>query len=299
MEVRFVKREDIEKVKWDSCVHYANNGNLFGYTWYLDNVAREWDGLVEGDYKSVFPLIKKELRSGVSSLYIPELLPKAGIYSVYLNSTARVAAFLEKIPEEYQIREFSFSRRVPMVDRENLEIGEDYEMNLRDDYPTISTNYSLELSRALTEVDESNILADRGIKPEEIAELYLANTKDANEEKKHAYLRIMYNLMHRGTGFASGMKNENGDLIAADFFGYSHGKIVSLIPCCIDNKMGKFALWKLTDLMLQSHANKPSIFDFNIKMGNVHPIVFGAAKTEYSIIKENRLSGLKKWWVSL
>ncbi len=50
MDVRFVPREEIDKVKWNSCVHYANNGNIFGYVWYLDQVAREWDALIEGDY---------------------------------------------------------------------------------------------------------------------------------------------------------------------------------------------------------------------------------------------------------
>ncbi len=57
MNIRFVPQEDIDKTKWNSCVHYAINGNIFGYMWYLNNVAKKWDALVEEDYESVFPLI--------------------------------------------------------------------------------------------------------------------------------------------------------------------------------------------------------------------------------------------------
>lgn len=299
MEVRLVKREDIDKAKWDSCVHYANTGNMFAYTWYLDNVAREWDGLVEGDYVSVFPLIKKELKSNVAALHIPELLPKAGIYSVHLDSIGRINAFMEKIPEVYQVREFSFSKRMTLVNREGLEIAEDYEINLRGTYEEVYKKYSQELVDGLNEINKTKSVIDSAVKPEEIAELYIGNTKGATDEKKHAYLRIMYNLLHRGTGFISGVRNEKGELIAADYFGYSHGKIVSLMPTHKNNDLGKFALWKLTDLMFQTHSGKPSIFDFNTKMGDINPIIFGAKKVEYSIIRENKLKGLKKWWVSI
>ncbi|MEL7020062.1 MAG: hypothetical protein AAGK47_00510, partial [Bacteroidota bacterium] len=57
MDIQLIKREDIEKPRWDGCVHYSPNGNVFGYTWYLDAIAREWDGLVENNYESVMPLV--------------------------------------------------------------------------------------------------------------------------------------------------------------------------------------------------------------------------------------------------
>ena len=57
MDLRLLSREAIEAAKWNGCVHYASNSKIYGYTWYLDNVAEEWMGLVEGDYQSVFPLV--------------------------------------------------------------------------------------------------------------------------------------------------------------------------------------------------------------------------------------------------
>ena len=50
MDIRLVPQEEIDKTKWNSCVHYAANGKIFGYKWYLDNVAIDWVGLVVLDY---------------------------------------------------------------------------------------------------------------------------------------------------------------------------------------------------------------------------------------------------------
>ena len=79
MNIQYLKSADIDKVKWNSCVHYANNGNIFGYMWFLDFVAKDWDALVEGDYESVFPLVWREGLFGRKELYQPSLMREMGI----------------------------------------------------------------------------------------------------------------------------------------------------------------------------------------------------------------------------
>ena len=71
MTIRFLEREEIDQLKWDSCVHYAVNGNACGYTWFLDNVSENWSGLVEGDYESVFPLVWNKKILGIHQIYQP------------------------------------------------------------------------------------------------------------------------------------------------------------------------------------------------------------------------------------
>ncbi|MEM6725303.1 MAG: hypothetical protein AAF598_14780 [Bacteroidota bacterium] len=94
MEIRYLKRDEIDQLKWDSCVHYANNGQVYGYTWYLDNVAEDWDGLVEGDYESVFPLVWNSKIFGIKQLYQPFLSQQLGLFSVNLLSKARLQTFI-------------------------------------------------------------------------------------------------------------------------------------------------------------------------------------------------------------
>ena len=73
----------------------------------------------------------------------------------------------------------------------------------------------------------------------------------------------MYNALHRGWGFANGITNPKGDLLAVNFFIYSHGKIMILLPAT--SKEGKVAGAPelLLSMLLQTHANKPVYLDFN------------------------------------
>ncbi len=70
MEIKYLKREEIEDKKWNGCVHFAINNLPYAYTWYLDNVAEQWYGLVYGDYDLVFPLVWNR-RWGFNYLYQP------------------------------------------------------------------------------------------------------------------------------------------------------------------------------------------------------------------------------------
>ncbi len=298
MTIRRIKREDIDKVKWDSCIHYANNGTLFGYTWYLDQVGKDWEGLVEGDYESVFPLIRQEKKWGVTSLFVPELLPQSGLFSIHVLSKTRIEKFMEAIPDEYGIREFRFNEGIGATALSNFSVDShhNYHLLLKEGWEKIVKNYSPELLDVLQDKSFQKFSVDSSISPEVLTDFYLENHPNAKEEYKHTYLRIIYNLMHRGTGFVTSMRNEKEELIAANYFAFSHGKVISLIPTW-KGDMGKKSLWKLTDMLIQSQANNPVKFDFNIAMGNLGVEHFGAKKTTFYGIKENRLSGIKKWLV--
>ena len=54
--IRYVKHDDIDPDKWDECVRNAKNGLIYGYSFYLDHMAKNWDGLILGDYEVVMPL---------------------------------------------------------------------------------------------------------------------------------------------------------------------------------------------------------------------------------------------------
>ena len=92
----------------------------------------------------------------------------------------------------------------------------------------------------------------------------------------------MYNAIHRGWGFANGIANQKGDLLAVNFFIYSHGKIMILLPAT--SKAGKAAgaAELLLSMLLQTHANKPVYLDFNgfedIGVGSQEQIYYQVSK---------------------
>ena len=280
MEIRFIKRADIDRLKWDSCVHYANNGHVFGYTWYLDNTAEDWDGLVEGNYESVLPLIWKDAPDGTKYLTLPHLVPAAGIYSVHVLSEVRVAAFKNAIPPTFNLGTLRFlpgTRISGWSDTTRSVSG--YRLYVNETYEVLSAAYSSELTAKLDSASNKGLRPRHTPpKPEEVAAFFRKHHPRGNKDTAsfHAMQRIMYNALHRGIGFSSAIVDGQGHALAMDFFLFSHGKLLSLTPVSTRNGRKLGALEMLFDLMIQTQAGRPLILDFNLFENAEFPMSFGA-----------------------
>lgn len=288
MEIQLIKREDIDKTKWNSCVHYASNGNIFGYKWYLDSITKEWDGLVEGDYESVLPIFKA---ADKNTLKQPDLIREAGIYSISVLSKKRILAFLEAIPANYQNIQLQINEGIQKLGDTGFEITKkvNYQLLMMRPYEEIRENYTQTLKSALKDSHLYKLKTASSVKPEHIADLFKVNNPD-KDSAFHAYHRIMYNALHRGWGFASGIINEQEKLITAAFFVFSHGKGMALLaPESIEGK-AKAARALLLDFFIRQNAGRPLILDFNTDLD--FPLDFGAQKNTYQSL--SKVS--KKWW---
>lgn len=297
MDIRLLQREEIDKVKWNSCVHYANNGNLFGYLWYLDQVARDWDALVEGDYESVFPLVWRRNALGRRELYQPALMRELGLYSINALSPARLQYFLEAIPEEFRRVDIQLSayNRPPAETGFKVEEKKAHQLPLTSPYEMLSGQFSNEIRESIVRAEAVGLRPVSGVKPERIAAFYRQHSRRRRglERRFHALQRIMYNLLHRGWGFAAGVQDEGGQWLAVNFHGYSHGRVWSLVP--VQSPAGERvgALAYLFDVLLRSHAGRPLVLDFSVDEP-VAPLAngFGARESVYyHLQRNNRLLG--------
>lgn len=285
MEIRFVPREEIDKVKWNSCIHYANNGNVFGYMWFLDHVAKDWDALVEGDYESVLPLVWRKHWLGGKELYQPGLMRELGIYSINVLSPKRVEAFLDAIPSEYRAVQITLNEQNVQLDEAKYDLvtQTNYQILLAQPYDEIKKSYTPAFQDQLARAEEHTLAPTTSIKPEAVADFYrkYAANRRQLERNFHALQRIMYNVLHRGWGFASGILDEQGELLACNFFIYSHKKAVSLAPLQSPAGAERGALAYLMDLFIRNHANRPLILDLNIDAAHQLGIALGAQANEY------------------
>ncbi|WP_373942482.1 hypothetical protein OEG92_04340 [Polaribacter sejongensis] len=58
--IQYVKRKDLNILKYDACIENSIQSRIYAFSWYLDIVADNWDVLVLGDYKAVMPLPWKQ-----------------------------------------------------------------------------------------------------------------------------------------------------------------------------------------------------------------------------------------------
>lgn len=297
MTIQLIRQEDIDRLKWDSCVHYAINGNVYGYAWFLNNVAKTWDALVEGEYESVFPLVWRENFLGVKELYQPPLIRELGVYSVHVLSKARIRSFLNAIPEEYKLINISLNEQNAPLLNEQFEWQErsNHQLLLDEPYEKIEAHYSDRLKNAIAQAENAGLKVTSNLKPEAIAEFYRQHTTDRRELTRtfHALHRIMYNVLHRGKGFASGVLDGKGELCAVNFYIYSHNKLVSLIPVVSPKGRQAFALPFMTDVLLRTNSGRPLILDFNRGEEDEWAKEFGTTVNDfYHIRRDKRTLGL-------
>ncbi len=264
MNIKLIPHQEIDKVKWNSCVHYATNGNIFGYKWYLDAVAKEWDALVEGDYESIMPLFITEKEDLLEQ---PKLLREAGIYSIHVLAQKRIQNFIDAIPEQFTNHSFQFNEGIQISEHADYSLSsiKNYQLVLLDDYQVIKGRFSSDLKAQLEHSNIKKLLPSSNVKPELIAQLFKDNSpfNRENEIAFHTYQRIMYNALHRGWGATFGVTDRDKNLLSAGFFIYGQGRMMQLLSATSPKGKELGAYDYLIDNILRSHAGRPLVLDFN------------------------------------
>jgi hypothetical protein len=212
MDIRFVPFEEIDKNKWNGTVHFARNGNVCGYYWYLRSVIKEWDALIEGDYQSVMPLPRYEWPS-----FALDLLTGIGLYSVNPLSENRILAFYNLWEKNSHHLSFSFNEfMVPAL------VSKKYHsfistqicfIDLNQSYKSIYENYHPETKKILSAI----VMPDYEISGQEKPEIILKNIR-MSSENKNIYYRLFYNAIQRNAGIYTKVYNLYSKKYASAFF---------------------------------------------------------------------------------
>lgn len=244
--MQFIPYEEIDHRRWNTTVNTAPNGNIYGYYWYLKAVIREWDAIVEQDYESVMPLPRQPL----SALEL-SLLPDLGPYSVHTLNSDRLSRMLDLAQQHMPKSRFPISSRIPdsALPQHHIHTRPYHTLYAIDSYEALEGAYSPSAQAALQALAKHPYKLVANVKPEKIVEV----TKKPNTEA-NTLLRIMYNAMHRGIGWSSGIQSKSDQqFLALSYFLTSHNKIYEIIAQQKD--LGARAL--VTDLVIRNIAGKP------------------------------------------
>lgn len=261
MDIRFVPQAELDKQLYNSCVHFATNGSLYGYDWYLNATAKDWDLLVEGDnYVSAMPLPHSKNWLGRTQLTQPTLVPDLAIYSVKPLSPKRIQAFWDAVPDDYRsgsltVEPASIPKQTGRFDIVQA-AGDALFLNrpieeITDDFPPA---YYERLALA----EAADLLPVTNLKPEAYADFWLSVNGKSNDNdwKFHAMQRVMYQILHRSWGNAQGVQTRDGQLLAVAFITYSHNRIFPLFPAQSKAGADAGAMTLLADTILRSHAGR-------------------------------------------
>lgn len=263
MDIRHLTQDDFDRQLYNSCVHYAVNGGVYGYDWFLNATAKDWEFIVEVEkerWVTVLPLPYIKNWWGRLRLAQPRLVPELAVYTCKPPSGKRMQAFFDAIPDRFRGGDLLVEpASVPsQPGRFAVAAAGGTALRLDQPYEEIIGDFPPEYHEGLIRAEEADLRPLPSFKPERLADFWLAvNGKTAdNEWRYHAMQRIMYQVLHRSWGGTQAVSGPDGEPLAMTFLVYSHGRIFPMFTAESAAGRARGALAYLWDNVLRGHAGK-------------------------------------------
>lgn len=265
--IRYIERSHIDEEKWNACIASAFNGNLYGYSWFLDIVAGEWDALVEGDYAQVFPVVHRK-KFGISYIYQPFFTQQLGLFSRSRLSSAILEEFIQAIPGRFWQIEINLNTLNKADENKNHIIPQlNHELDLINTYEKIRAGYSENLLRNIKKAEKAGLSTLSNVRPDDIIEIFRENRgKEISHLKESDYLklkRLAYSGMHKRIADIRGVYDKRNQLCAGAFFFTSNRKAIFLFSGLTPEGRETGAMPFLIDSFIRENAGKHLTFDFD------------------------------------
>lgn len=294
--IRYLKHNEIDKIKWDKCIKESFNGQVYGWSWYLDIVHAGWEALVEEDYERVFPLtINKKF--GIHYMFQPFFTQQLGVFSRSILNPSIVKDFLDAIPPKVSFVEIRLNSHNKVDDQKYKVTNHlNHELDLINTYDRLQRKYNSNTKRNLRKAQESGLTLAKHIKPDEVIRLFRMNRGRTishwNEQEYSRLIKLVYQSIYNGQGMVYGAYTAHNELCSGAIFVKSHGKLVFLFSG--SSPVGKelHGLTFIIDSVIKENSPGHMVLDFE---GSDHEGLaqyykgFGSKQTTYPGIVINRL----------
>jgi hypothetical protein len=298
-KILYISHDNIDKVKWDTCIDNAKNGLIYAYSFYLDAMSKNWDALILGDYKIVMPLTWNKKYS-IHYLYQPFFCAQLGIFGNNISQEL-VNIFLENIPPKFKYWDFYlnsdnlfFSSIYPMYERNNFTVS------LKNNYENLSANFSESHARNIRKARRQENTIRKYIPISHIIALASEQTKNFSPITKKDYRNFskLFDQLHKKNMAVSyGVYSSQSQLTASCVFFFSHNRAYYILVGNHPDGKSSGASHFMIDHFIKEHAGENLLLDF--EGSNVSSLAFfyksfGASLEKYPGIKVNRLPAIAK-----
>ncbi len=300
-EINFLQHSEIDKKKWDDCIHRSSNGMIYAFSWYLDIVSPGWNALCDKNYETVFPLTWKK-KYGFHYLHQPFFTQQLGVFSKN-PSKETVAGFIDSIPEIYRLIEIQLNTQ-NQSDSKGFKISErlTHHLDLDQSYEKIYRSYSENLQRNLKRAGKNQIEITSDVDPSEIISLFKKNKgKEVDALGSNDY-KMLLQLVEKASAkklvSVIGAKTSKGKICAGAIFLKSEHEYIFLFSAADASARETGAMSLVIDHFIRIHAGEKSKLDFEGSMDkNLARFYksFGSKEIVYLQIRKNNLPSYIKW----
>jgi hypothetical protein len=262
VEINYLTYQQIDKAKWDACIHASENGLLYACSSYLDCMAPSWDALVFNDYEMIMPLPVR-IKWGIPYIFQPSITPALGVFGNKVTPEI-INTFIKAIPSKFKLLDISFncSNKVQnnhgtIVTRNN------YVLKLNDNYDCIRQNYSENIRRNIAKAIKNNCVLKKNIAFDEVVVICKKSFPGFTKVETGLFdkLRMVYDIYKADSESYGVFTNEGALLASCIFLSFKNRAYYWLVGNTPQSKQYGASSF-LLDTFIKDHAGKNILLDF-------------------------------------
>jgi len=296
--IQYLLHEQIDKKKWDACIGNAGNSLIYGYSFYLDAMTKQWDALVFNDYEVVMPLTYNK-KYGIYYLYQPPFTAALGVFGKNISAEL-LNKFLLAIPAKFKYWDI-------YLNHGNYFELKGFELYQRMNYVLpLNKSYS-DLHAAFRSSTQRNIKKFAQLKGEIKKDIPIKDIVALSAEQSQAFSKLadddfkrisgLYKLLYKEDNAITYGAYINEQLVASAAFFFSGQRAYYILVGNQPDGKTAGASHALINAFIEDHARKDLTLDF--EGSDIHSLAFfyssfGAMEEKLCGIKLNRLPKLVK-----
>jgi hypothetical protein len=296
----YLKHNEIDRVQWDNCIKDSPRPKPYGFSWYLDIMAPEWEALMDDEYDSVFP-IPAFKKYGIHYVATPIFLQQLGAYSPDASPRKAINEFIDYMPDFYSLIDLCVGQRIDS-DRYKVTLKANYELELNKPYEKLWDGFSAHCKRNVEKSGKKKPEIVSDITPDELINLFIANKGSEIKGIKSRDYQKLGNLMNfclkNKKGRIIGVRRSKRKITYGVFLIEIKGNMTMLFVVNTHESRERRIGYYVVNELIKESASTKTILDF---VGSSIPSVasfmesFGSKNVPFYRIYRNRLP----WPVSM
>jgi hypothetical protein len=294
--IKFLDRKEIDSGRWDSVIAGSPAEAIYGYSWYLDQVAENWSALVVDDYRFVMPLVWKK-KVGIKYVYQPFYTQQLGVFGREEVDPALIREMLMIIYRKFRFAGLNLNTHNLVGEEAPFEVTDksNYVLPLNREYNHLYASYKTNTKRNIRKSLELSDLVDKTISVDELVRLKRENDVIKRSEEDYVWLKSLLDaIMEKGAGKIYSTRT-SGEVTSAACFAFSEHRAIYLVSASSQIGKDRRGMFRIVDTFIRDHASSGKILDFegsNIPSVARFFIGFGARAEIYQGISFSRLPSI-------
>lgn len=293
--IRFLKREELDILKYDELISNSQAVSIYCYSWYLDAVSDCWGALVKNDYEALLPIVYT-VKIGQKIIYQPFFTREIGLFSK--SNDEEVNLFLDSIPSSFKKIDIGLNIKTEFNNFNRVEVV-NQELSLESSYESIYKEYSTNTKRLIKKAIKANCLIKESNDVDSFISFFKLNTGE-----RVSYSDYNYNNLRKL--ITALLINKKGKLfevvvdevvVAQAVYLIQEHRVTYLKGSTDTNGKKNGAMFLLMDHLIKQYAAQAMTFDFGgSKIESIATFYkkFGAKDRAYYNYSKNEHSWMLK-----